>query len=84
MKNFYSEKFLPAHLRFIFQFIESNFAAPFFEVELQLDGVGVRLKPGIEEIQSAVNDNRTRGEDARQGEVVDPTSHPREYSSARA
>ena len=33
----------------------SNMAAPFFEVELQLDGIGVRLRPGIDEIQSAVN-----------------------------
>ncbi|CAD7937238.1 unnamed protein product [Amoebophrya sp. A120] len=28
---------------------------PFFDVDLELDGVGVRLKPTIEDIQSAVN-----------------------------
>jgi hypothetical protein len=28
---------------------------PFFEVDLQLDGSGIRLSPTIEEIQSAVN-----------------------------
>jgi dynein heavy chain len=28
---------------------------PFFEVELQLDGIGVRLIPSVEDIQSAIN-----------------------------
>lgn len=33
----------------------SSSSSPFFEVELQLDGSGVRLYPSIDEIQTAIN-----------------------------
>lgn len=34
---------------------DARVATPFFEVELQLDGTGVRLHPPIEALQGAIN-----------------------------